>query len=173
MGKDVVLVKGKVVVADQAKASKIFNKGQFGAFSDGKLELSLEEALYLMEKKELDVWDRAGRKLSLSGFIKIAEKKQKRFWVRYSVFKNLRSSGYILKTAFKYGGDFRVYEKGAKPGEEHAAWILYAVDEHESIPFLTFAAINRVAHSVKKKLMLGIVDDEGSVTYYEINWVKF
>ncbi len=173
MRKEATLFGDKVVISDQALSSRIFNKGQFGTFNDGKLELSLEEALYLKEKKELSIYNRDGKMFSFKDFTKKAEKINKRFWIRYVVFRNLRSSGYILKTAFKYGGDFRVYDKGDFPGEEHAGWILYAVDEHESIPFLTFGAINRVAHSVKKKLVLGIVDDENSVTYYEINWVRF
>ncbi len=168
----ITLTNNKVIVFDQRTSSKIFNKGQFGSFQDGKLELSLEEALYLTEKKQLQVFGSNGGKLTRQALIKIAEKKQKRFWVRYCVFRSLRSAGYILKTAFKYGGDFRVYNKGDHPGKAHATWILYAATEHESIKFLTFSAVNRVAHSVKKKVLFGVVDDEDSVTYYEINWVK-
>ena len=41
-----------------------------------------------------------------------------------------------------------------------------------SFDWKQFAAMNRVAHSVKKKLLVGIVDDEGDVTYYEIRWRK-
>jgi len=35
-----------------------------------------------------------------------------------------------------------------------------------------FSAKNRVAHSTKKNLLIGIVDEENDVTYYEISWVK-
>ena len=92
--------------------------------------------------------------------------------IRYLVFTDLRNMGYLPKTAFKYGGDFRVYNKGATIGKEHAEWILYCSSEHESITMRSFSAMNRVAHSVRKKLLIGIADDEGSVTYYEINWVR-
>lgn len=166
------LVKDKVVVFDQREASRVFNKGHFGTFENGRLELSLEEALYLREARGLEVYDKNGKRLSMRSFVHLAEKAQKRFWVRYCVFKDLRSKGYVLKTAFKYGGDFRVYDKGEHPGKQHAAWILYAATEHDAIPFLSFAAVNRVAHSVKKKVLFGVVDDENSVTCYEIRWVK-
>jgi tRNA intron endonuclease, N-terminal domain. len=47
------MTKNKVLVSEQALASRIFNKGYFGSFKDGKLELSLYEALYLKEKRNL------------------------------------------------------------------------------------------------------------------------
>jgi tRNA-intron endonuclease len=166
------IFKNSMVVFDQALASRLFNKGYFGSFLDGKLELSLEEALYLKEKKGLKLLNERGRILSTQSFMRIAERIQKRFSIRYRVFKDMRDGGYILKTAFKYGGDFRVYNKGDTPGKAHAMWILYAADEHESMRFLSFAAMSRVVHSVKKKLLIGIVDDEGSVTYYEMRWMK-
>ncbi len=167
-----LLIKDRVVVLDHALASRTFNKGRFGAFEDGKLILSLEEAMYLKEKRGLEIYDRNGKAVTLKGFLRHCEKLQKRFWARYSVFKDLRAAGHIVKTAFKYGGDFRVYGKGSHPGEGHAPWILYAATEHEGINFLKFAAINRIAHSVKKKVLFGVVDDEGSVTYYEMGWVR-
>ena len=170
--KAVVLTSDRVVILDQALASALHNKGCFGSFQDSRLELSLEEAVYLCEKKELEIYDKDNRKVGLKSLIVYAEKRQKRFWTRYCVFRDMRSGGYILKTAFKYGGDFRVYKKGEYPGKAHAEWILYVGEENDSIKFLSFAAINRVAHSVKKRVLFGIVDNEDSVTYYEINWVK-
>ena len=158
-----LFVGSKVIVSDQGLASTLFNKGNFGTFVDGNLVLSIEEAVYLNQKKEL----------KFNELINLAKKRQKRFWIRYLVFSDLKNNGYLPKTAFKYGGDFRVYDKGSVPGKEHALWILYAGSEHESMPLLSFSAMNRVAHSVKKSVLLGIVDEEGSVTYYEINWRKF
>lgn len=165
-------LKDKVIVLDQKLASRTFNRGYFGSFENGRLALSFEEALYLMETKELEVFDTSGKKLTKKAFLTFIEKHQKRFWTRYAVFKDMRINGYVLKTAFKYGGDFRVYNKGDHPGKAHAEWILYAATEHGSIPFSTFAAVNRVAHSVKKRVLFGVVDDEDAVTYYEIRWVK-
>ena len=84
----------------------------------------------------------------------------------------MRDRGYIVKTALKFGADFRIYDRGVKPGEDHAKWIVYPVHESESLTWYEFAAKNRVAHSTKKKLLIGIVDDEGDVTYYEIKWIR-
>jgi len=84
----------------------------------------------------------------------------------------MRNRGYIIKTALKFGAEFRVYGRGIKPGEDHAKWVVYPVLESSVLTWYEFAAKNRVAHSTKKKLLIGIVDAENSVTYYEIKWIK-
>ena len=72
----------------------------------------------------------------------------------------------------KFGSEFRVYEKGVKPGQDHASWLLFPLREHETLTWYDFAAKNRVATSTNKKLLLAIVDDEGDVTYYVCQWFR-
>ena len=57
-------------------------------------------------------------------FIKKAKKCEPNFWIRYIVFKEIRNRGYIIKTALKFGADFRIYDRGVKPGEDHARWVV-------------------------------------------------
>ena len=116
--------------------------------------------------------DGRNRKIPSGNFLKKAQKTEKNFWIRYCVFKDMRDKGYIIKTALKFGADFRVYERGVKPGEDHAKWIVYPVHETSGLTWHEFSAKNRVAHSTRKKLLIGIVDEEGDVTYYEIRWVR-
>ena len=92
--------------------------------------------------------------------------------IRYIVFKELRSRGYIIKTALKFGADFRVYDRGIKPGEDHAKWIVFPVFETDVLTWFDFAAKNRVAHSTRKKLLLAIVDAEKDVSFWESGWIK-
>jgi len=84
----------------------------------------------------------------------------------------LRKKGYVGKTALKFGADFRVYKKGVRPGQDHSLWIVHCVKESSSFDWQEFAAKNRVAHSARKSLLISIVDDEDSVTYYQVNWMK-
>ena len=84
----------------------------------------------------------------------------------------MRNRGYIVKTALKFGAEFRVYDRGIKPGEDHARWILYPVHESSTSTWHEFAAKNRVAHSTKKRLLIGVVDDEGEVSYWEVRWLR-
>ncbi|MCH6575484.1 MAG: tRNA-intron lyase, partial [Bacteroidetes bacterium] len=86
--------------------------------------------------------------------------------MRFCVFRDIRNRGYIIKTALKFGADFRVYDRGVKPGEDHAKWVVYPVHETEVLTWHDFSAKNRVAHSTKKKLLIGIVDDEEDVRLF-------
>ncbi len=158
-------------VSDESR--ELYNQSRYGILLDnGKLQLSLLEALYLIEKNKIDVKDSRNKLLDFEQFLKKATKLEPNFWIRYCVFKDMRNRGYIIKTALKFGADFRVYDRGVKPGEDHARWIIYPVHEGATLTWYEFAAKNRVAHSTKKRLMMGIVDDEGDVTYYEIKWLK-
>ena len=163
----------RVITESSDEAREFYNQSRFGSLTeDGKVELSLLEALYLFEKGKLIIKSDAGRKVSFESFLRKAKKVEPNFWIRYCVFKDIRNRGYIIKTALKFGADFRVYDRGIKPGEDHAKWVVFPVHEGETLTWYEFAAKNRVAHSTKKRLLIGIVDDEGDVTYYEIRWVR-
>ena len=164
---------GRVLIAKSETPNALYDKGCFGVMlSGGGLHLSLLEALYLVEKKSILVFDGRNKQVEIEQFIKKAKKYEPNFWVRYCVFKDIRKRGYIIKTALKFGADFRVYDRGIKPGEDHARWVIYPVKEGEVLTWHEFTAKNRVAHSTKKRLMVGIVDDEGDVTYYEVRWMR-
>lgn len=162
------------VLSDASDESReLYNQSRYGTvLESGKLQLSLLEGLYLMEKNKLELRDSRNKNIDFESFLKRATKLEPNFWIRYCVFKDMRNRGYIIKTALKFGADFRVYDRGVKPGEDHARWIIYPVHEGSTLTWYEFAAKNRVAHSTKKRLMMGIVDDEGDVTYYEIKWLK-
>ena len=162
------------VLTEISDASReLYNQSRFGTLLDnGKVQLSLIEALYLIEKKKLFVHNLKNKLIEAELFIKKAQKLIPNFWIKYCVYRDMRNRGYIIKTALKFGADFRVYDRGVKPGEDHARWVVFPVHEGSSLTWHEFAAKNRVAHSTKKRLLMGIVDEESSVTYYEIAWKR-
>ncbi len=168
-----VFARERVITESSDQARELYNQSRYGVIlQDGKVQLSLHEALYLMEKNKLEVVDYRNKKLDFNSYVLKAKKLEPQFWIRYSVFKDMRNRGYIIKTALKFGADFRVYDRGVKPGEDHARWIVYPVHEGSTITWYEFAAKNRVAHSTKKRLLIGVVDDEGDVSYWEIKWMR-
>ncbi|MBD3313884.1 tRNA-intron lyase [Candidatus Woesearchaeota archaeon] len=162
----------RVLTESSDAARELYNQGVYGILKDGKVQLSLIEALYLAEKGRIEIRSESNRKMRLESFIRKAKKLEPNFWVRYCVFRDMRNRGYVIKTALKFGADFRVYDRGVKPGEDHAKWVVYPVHESSVLTWYEFAAKNRVAHSTKKRLLIGIVDDEDDVTYYEIRWTR-
>ena len=168
-----IFARERIITESTNAARELYNQSRYGSLLDeGKVQLSLLEALYLIEKGKLKVLDGKNKQITFEKFLKKTKKVEPNFWIRYCVFKDIRNRGYIIKTALKFGADFRVYDRGIKPGEDHAKWIVYPVHEGETLTWYDFAAKNRVAHSTKKRLLIGIVDDERDVTYYEIRWIR-
>ncbi len=159
------------VISNSSEAVNLYSKSRFGEMIEGKVNYSLVESFYLIQKGKMEIF-KGGKKLSSESFLKEVSKADSGFMTRYLVFADLRGRGYLVKTALKFGADFRVYEKGVKMGEEHAKWIVFPVHESSSLTWHEFAAKNRVAHSTKKNLLIAVVDDEGDVTYYEARWLR-
>jgi len=162
---------GEVISSNSSEAHGLFKKSHFGEKKDDKIQYSFSETLFLVEKRKMEVFS-MGKRLSKDELIKKIQRFDKKIQVKYTVFKDLRQRGFIVKTALKFGADFRVYAKGVKPGKKHAKWVVFADHETNKITWHEFSAKNRVAHSTKKNLLIAIVDEESGITYYEISWLK-
>ena len=138
--------------SNSQQAFTLENKSKIGEKKQGKIVYSKYEALYLVETKKAEF----KKKIKLTK----SEKDS------YLVFKDLRKKGYIVKTALKFGAEFRIYKKSDK----HARWLLDVINKKISLK--EFISKNRIAHSTGKKLLLAIIDSQKDITYYEISWVK-
>lgn len=164
-------IMGASISSNSQDAFSLYRKSHFGEPVGEKIQYSLPEALFLTEKGKMKVFHKR-KWLPFKELMKKAYSNDKRIGIKYPVFKNLREKGYVVKTALKFGADFRVYDRGSKPGEEHAKWIVFADHESGKFTWHEFSAKNRVAHSTKKALLLAIVDEEEDVSYYEVKWAK-
>ena len=162
---------GDKIVSNSEEAFSLYERSSFGERKSGRIEYASVEALFLVTERKLQVF--TGKKsLDIDFLIKKIRKRDKKIETKLIVFTDIRKRGYIVKTALKFGAEFRVYEKGIKPGQNHALWILYTTNEHDSLNWHDFTSKNRVAHSTKKRLLIAIVDDESDVSYYEVSWMK-
>mgnify|MGYP001572399141 FL=1 len=169
----VFLSKERVLTESSDNARDLYNQSRYGnLLDDGRIQLSLPEALYLLEKKKITVYDSKNKLIDFESFLKKTQKVEPNFWIRYCVYRDIRNRGYIIKTALKFGADFRIYDRGVKPGEDHARWVVFPVHEGSTLTWYEFSSKNRVAHSTKKRLLIGCVDDEGDVTYWEVRWLR-
>lgn len=159
------------VSSSSEEAFSLFEKSAMGEKKQGKIIYSSFEALYLLEKHNLEVFSN-NKKLSFDSLLSKLRKKDKKIDSKYTVYFDLRSKGYILKEALKFGADFRVYDKGSRPGTSHAPWLLFVCNSSDKITWHEFSGKNRIAHSTKKKLLIALVDSESSVSYYEIDWKR-
>ena len=160
------------VTSNTVEAQSLFATSRFGEKSGEKILYSLPEALFLIEDKKMEIIDSRNKLLTQKEILQKFERIDKKFETKYFVFRDLREKGYIVKTALKFGAEFRVYKKGEKINENHSKWILFPVSENKQMTWQDFSAKNRVAHSTKKNLLIAIVDEEGDVSYYEIKWIR-
>ncbi len=109
--------------------------------------LSVWEANYLMERgllEPLDIQDSP----------------------EYRVYRDLRNRGLIVKSGFKYGTHFRVYENSM---EEHSKYLVHVIRGNEEMQKVSRAV--RVAHGVRKTLLLAYINGE-NIFYFKVSWIK-
>jgi tRNA-intron endonuclease, archaea type len=162
---------GQTISSNDSEAHALYKKSVFGEPVAGKIQYTLSETLFLVEKSKLEVFSR-NKKLNSKELFNKLKRIDKKIQIKYPVYKDLKEKGYVVKTALKFGAEFRVYEKGKRPGKAHAKWIVFTDHETGKLTWHEFSAKMRVAHSTKKKLLLAVVDQESKVSYYECSWIK-
>ena len=171
------LIGDKVIVFDKNKANKLYKLGFFGKFVGYRkvknlevrdyLELSLLEALYLMEEGILIVYC-MDRNITKEELLKIARSKYEHFDDVYTVYRDLRKRGYIVKSGLKFGSTFAVYEHG--PGIDHAPFLVHVLPYEEAIDPIEIVRAGRLSHSVRKKFILATVNPNNEIEYYSFSW---
>jgi len=160
---------GNLVIIREGNIAKIHEKSYYGNMTEDGLQLSIIEALYLMEKGKLEVKLDSGD-LSIDNLFKIIRKQGS--FTNYIVYRDLRNRGYIVKTGFKYGSEFRLYERGKSPGDGHSNYLVKVANENSEFLMSDLSSYVRVAHGVNKKLLFAVVDDENDITYYNVEWTR-
>ncbi len=143
----------------------------FGEKKEEGLVLSLYEAAYLLERGKLEVL-KEGEPLDFHAFLRHAEGVDKNFLVKYTVFRDIRDRGYVIKTGFKFGTHFRVYPRGKKPGEAHTQYVVQVITEEDVLEPNDLSRMVRVATGIRTKLVLAFVDSENDVVYYKVERIS-
>ncbi len=167
-----VLSDGKVVVAGSEAETEaktdILARG-YGR-KKGKIELSLEEAAFLLETGKLQIKDKAGKELNLDGFLEHALDVSPKFALRYLIYTDLKERGYAVQPG---GVEFWLYPRGAKPGEKPARHFIRIFSESDFLSLNDLAALLISARNMRKEPIIAVVDEESDITYYEVQEAKF
>lgn len=159
-----------VIVQDQSEASQIHNKGYYGVpQSGGPLKLDLMEAIYLVESGRLEV-ESDGGKRDVGHLMRLAHKNSEGFEIRYLVYRELRSRGYVVKLG-QPPLDFRVFPRGGTPNKTPSRWWVAAISERRAFDLAKLLEDLDRTNDVRKKLLLAVVDEESDVTYYDVKRV--
>lgn len=168
---DCVLSEEKVIAWKNFES--IYEPGYYGKIISDRLELALIEACLLIKRGRITVTSN-DKKMTFQDMYDHAKSLDKRFPERYRVYEDLRERGLLVRTGFKFGCDFRVYErgvqlkKGPKSAKEHTKWIVFTVPEEYTCSFQELSRAVRLAHNIRARMLWAIVDNEGDCTYYQI-----
>ncbi len=160
----------RVVIFDKNGISKLNSKG-YGKLIDNFLALSLVEALYLVSKNWIVVKDDNGNIVNFENLYNYASNIDNHLCVKYLVYRDLRTRGYTVKTGLKYGSDFRLYSR-ENIDEVHSEYLVKVFSEDIPCSISELTGFVRVAHSVRKKLIIAIVDSDEDIVYYNMKYVK-
>jgi tRNA-intron endonuclease len=142
----------------------------FGMPLKSHLRLSLLEAAFLLREKRLRLTRPEGGTVAPPEVLAMAQKSDAGFALRLAAYSDLRALGLLPKTGFKYGSDFRVYERGE--GTPHARFLVQPVGPDFGARWSELARAVRLAHGVRKRFALAQVAPDGKVRYLQTWWAR-
>jgi len=161
-----------VIVPSSEDIEGLTSRG-YGTSKNGDLVLTFYEALYLLSKGILEVRDeKTDRKMSFEELLEKARSFSEDAWIKYLIYRDLRSRGYSVREGFGFGVDFRVYERG-EYGKSAAAYLVLGIREGQPIVVEELARILTRVQSLKKKLILSVISRRGEIVYYSVSRLSF
>jgi tRNA-intron endonuclease len=162
------LEKDAVTVSSPEGVEEFSQKG-YGVAEDGKLSITFCEALFLLGKKTITVKDEAtGKQLAFEELLKRFQSVDKDAWVRYLIYRDLRSRGYVAREGFGLGIDFRLYERGDY-GRGTAKHLIFGIQEGQPVSIEKLARTQRYVQNLKKNLVLAVINRRGEIVYYSLS----
>ena len=163
------LIRDRVFVFDTEGSEILRDYGFFGKMMSDVLQLSLIESCYLIGKGKLRVLDPDSNELTFDDLRDFASSLQDEFDIRLFAYSDLRERGLVVKTGFKYGTHFRVYEQS--PDDCHARYLVHAVTDDGLKMWPEISRTVRLSGGVKKEILFGRVV-KNRIDYLEFKWFR-
>ncbi|AEH60340.1 tRNA intron endonuclease [Methanosalsum zhilinae DSM 4017] len=168
------LLEDRVIVWDKKASSDLYNKGFYGKpLDEDRLQLSLIESAYLLEKNLIQIKDRERDKvLDSDYFFNKASEIEPEFSIKYHVYRDMREKGLVPKTGFKFGTHFRLYIDIESPKKiPHSEYLVHAISENHIFILPIMSRAIRLANSVRKRMVFAL-NYNGNYEYIDIGRVK-
>ena len=162
-------LKGTVVTVSSKDGVEEFSSKGYGVTEDGKLTLTFYEAMFLLGKGAIEVTDKETKeKMEFKTLLKRFQQVDKDAWVRYLIYRDLRSRGYVAREGFGLGIDFRLYERGDY-GRDTAKHLIFGIQEGQPVTVERLARTQRYVQNLKKNLVLAVINRRGEIVYYSLS----
>ncbi|HMK47180.1 MAG TPA: tRNA-intron lyase [Methanocella sp.] len=162
----------RVVIWDSEVSSELHRGGFYGNPMDAlRLQLSLVEAAYLIMRGNLEVEDQNGHAIVLDDFVTKAQQIEPSFRGKLTTYADLRDRGLVVKTGFKFGSHFRVYEKIESIERiPHSKYLVEFVGHEHVFQMQDLSRAIRLSNSVRKEMVFAF--DKNGVQYFSIGRIK-
>ena len=168
----VILKEEGILVPSSEDIEGLKSRG-YGTPQNGDLVLSHCEALYLMDKGIIEVRDEETKTLvTFQQLLAKARVVDEDAWVRYLLYRDLRSRGYVVREGFGLGIDFRVYKRG-EYGKSTADYLVLGIKEGQPVAIDDLARTLTRTQSLKKTLILSVLNRRGEIVYYSLSRLAF
>jgi tRNA-intron endonuclease len=162
-------LKGNVVTVSSPEGVEELSSRGYGVLEDSKLRLTFYETLFLLGKEALELEDKGtGKKIDFQALLERFQSVDKDAWVRYLIYRDLRSRGYVAREGFGLGIDFRIYERGDY-GKNTAKHLIFGIQEGQPVTVEELARTQRYVQSLKKNLVLAVINRRGEIVYYSLS----
>ncbi|WOV92495.1 MAG: tRNA-intron lyase [Candidatus Nitrosoabyssus spongiisocia] len=166
-----ILKNNKIIISDIEMQKNLQQRG-FGKIIDGKIfKLEVYEALYLIYRKTLKVTSR-NVEINFDSMMKKCVSDDKEILIKFLIYRDLRTRGYIVQDGFGAGIDFRVYEQG-EMGKSSSKYVVFAFSEgsQEKIGILKDKIKNIT--QMGKEAIIAMIDRRGELIYYKVSPMNF
>ncbi|MDY6765045.1 MAG: tRNA-intron lyase [Halobacteria archaeon] len=146
----------RVVLGENAR-QRFYDSSGYGVphESGSGLDLSLVEAAHLLYRGKLD----SVGGMEFSEFLEHASETDRSFLPVFWVYKDLRERGYYLQHTPELGSALRLYSRGDTPATSDPETRVRVRNERQPLN----------VSELKDEELLGIVDEEGDITYFKVD----
>ena len=163
-----ILCEQGATVSSKANFEELTSRG-YGTVENKKLVLNAYETLFLLSKGLLEVSKRKPKKaLNFRELLSLYRRVDENVWVKYLIYRDLRSRGYVVREGFGLKITFRVYERG-EYSKATATYLILGIQEGKPISVKELASVLKHVQSLKKKLVLAVVNRRGEIVYYTLS----
>jgi len=171
-----VIEENKVIISDKKGIDEFYNTSYIGTIEETEdhqeiLVLNSTEVLLLCERNRILIWENNDKSKKLYDFESLLihfTQYDERLWQKYIIYMDLRKRGYIVRTGFGGGIEFRVYKRGSDFENDTAKYLIYPVFEGNPIELRDLDKMSRVALGSRKDLIVATVDRLSKPIYYSV-----
>jgi len=166
-----LLTEKGVEIPDKGSIDALSSRG-YGTMLNDTFSLSFYEALYLLEKEQLEVLGKSKKPAKFETLLECYKEIDGNAWVNYLVYRDLRTRGYVVREGFGAGTDFRIYERGAY-GKDTAQYLVLSIQEGKPLPIQDLKNAVQQCQSQKKELTIAVMNRRGEIVYYSVSPLTF